>query len=272
MRARQGFTLIELLVVVAIISLLVAILLPALGRANDLAARTKCMSNLGSVGRAIALYQNESNGLNPGLHNEYPLLSTNQLWAEFQQSPVKPFDVANGWDGTNYGGAAQQSMYLLVYEDLTDPQLFICPLTEDEVISEGSEEHGFAGAIEISYGVQVPSQFTTEGRTNVSYMQNMALPGGVAVLADRAPSPEYNLNQIDGDANSNNHGGDGQSVLMANGSVEFDDTPFTGMMGDSIYARDINSAGDLLTGGPWHIWLQTQNINDSMIVHSLWEE
>jgi prepilin-type N-terminal cleavage/methylation domain-containing protein/prepilin-type processing-associated H-X9-DG protein len=58
----RAFTLIELLVVIGIIAVLMAILLPALGRARSNAKKSVCGSNLRSWGRAISVYAAEWNG------------------------------------------------------------------------------------------------------------------------------------------------------------------------------------------------------------------
>jgi len=52
----RAFTIVELLVVVAIISLLIAILLPALGRARDAALITQSQGNLRNLAAANATY------------------------------------------------------------------------------------------------------------------------------------------------------------------------------------------------------------------------
>jgi prepilin-type N-terminal cleavage/methylation domain-containing protein/prepilin-type processing-associated H-X9-DG protein len=57
---RAGFTLIELLVVVAIIAVLIAILLPSLGRAKSNAIRVQCAANLSQWGKVITMYQQEN--------------------------------------------------------------------------------------------------------------------------------------------------------------------------------------------------------------------
>jgi prepilin-type N-terminal cleavage/methylation domain-containing protein len=56
---RSGFSLIELLVVISILSLLIAILLPALTQARHQMRRTACASNLRQVGVAIHLYAHD---------------------------------------------------------------------------------------------------------------------------------------------------------------------------------------------------------------------
>ena len=59
MRKDKAFTLIELLVVVAIIALLIAILLPALARARELAKRAVCAAHLRGLGQSMYVYANE---------------------------------------------------------------------------------------------------------------------------------------------------------------------------------------------------------------------
>ena len=62
MRCQKAFTLIELLVVISIIALLIAILLPALGRSRYATRVTSCASNFHQYAVASVAYANDSSG------------------------------------------------------------------------------------------------------------------------------------------------------------------------------------------------------------------
>ena len=64
-RQREGFTLVELLVVISIISLLMAILMPALSKVKKQARGVTCLSNLRQIGIAAALYSEEYDSFIP---------------------------------------------------------------------------------------------------------------------------------------------------------------------------------------------------------------
>jgi len=59
----RGFTLVELLVVIAIIAVLMAILLPALGKAREQGRRAKCLANEREMTQGVLLYVGDQNSL-----------------------------------------------------------------------------------------------------------------------------------------------------------------------------------------------------------------
>lgn len=62
---RQGFTLVELLVVIAIIALLIAILLPGLGRARKVAKTARCLANMRAIAQTLNVYMSDRQWLLP---------------------------------------------------------------------------------------------------------------------------------------------------------------------------------------------------------------
>ena len=95
----KAFTLIELLVVIAIIAILVALLLPALGRAKEKARSAACASNVHQISLAATMY-----GGNNG--SSYP-------WT---------------WTGTNAGSGICWYSYLL--PNLANTNVLLCPTKE----------------------------------------------------------------------------------------------------------------------------------------------
>ena len=116
---RLAFTLIELLVVVSIISVLVAILVPALGKAREQARRAVCASNQKQISSAVYMYAEDHDNvlplfISPTGHSE----CSNIIW----------FAAWSGMSSDLAGLGHRCGLGLLQRADIVgDRTIFFCP-------------------------------------------------------------------------------------------------------------------------------------------------
>lgn len=240
-RKRRAFTLIELLVVISIIALLVAIMVPSLTTARELARRGTCASNLRNVGTALALY-GEVNG-------EYPFVPVGDGAWNVKVGTNRATDPS---DNASADRSATSNLYLLVRTRLCPVGMFVCTSAEGETPGKDSSEGrwDFAGGDNVSYALMNPYG------DRRSFVEST---GSIIILADGSPyfDPRTGLRNsagvvdLGGDpdedevrrGNSVTHRGDGQNVTYVGGATRFERSANCGANLDNIYTRGSGSEG-----------------------------
>jgi prepilin-type N-terminal cleavage/methylation domain-containing protein/prepilin-type processing-associated H-X9-DG protein len=128
---QRAFTLVELLVTIAIIVLLIAILLPSLGRAREQAKLVKCAANLRGIYQACANYAGANDGLVPeannGFHMNGYMAGSGYANLGYAEALVIDGDISHGFKARG-GSAPYGHTPALTGENGVN--IFICPNTD----------------------------------------------------------------------------------------------------------------------------------------------
>jgi prepilin-type N-terminal cleavage/methylation domain-containing protein len=106
-RTRSGFTLIELLVVIAIIAILIGLLVPAVQKVRDAAARTQTSNNLGQCGKATHMSHDQFKKMPPyyGLYGGITTTFQVHILPFIEQGPLYNVIKTNGPGSVNANAA-----------------------------------------------------------------------------------------------------------------------------------------------------------------------
>jgi prepilin-type N-terminal cleavage/methylation domain-containing protein/prepilin-type processing-associated H-X9-DG protein len=228
---RQGFTLVELCVVILIVVILIAIFLPTMSHSHEASGRVKCASNLRQIGQGVQMYANENKGNFPRTVYDGVGGPPTEYTASTAPNPFAP-------SGPGPNDVTAALFLLLRTQDLTS-EVFVCPYSPAERWDFGGKDvrqvSNFPSGQYLSYSYINP--YPSEAAVKAGFKLNYTLTSDFAIAADINPggpgvtsvTPRSTRKEMAA-ANSNNHAGDGQNVLYADGHVEFQNTPFCGML------------------------------------------
>jgi prepilin-type N-terminal cleavage/methylation domain-containing protein/prepilin-type processing-associated H-X9-DG protein len=130
----RAFTLIELLVVIGIIAVLMAILIPALGKAREQARVVSCSANAKQIGTIMVVYQSDNDEYVPVMRNKFTQVNAKSAFLSipFRNYSGKAVKLPEDLDPDRPWVAAQQLWYAREFL----PDFYVCPFTRGKKQAE----------------------------------------------------------------------------------------------------------------------------------------
>jgi len=259
--------------------LVLAVLIPGLGRVRSTAYRLYCGTNLSGMGKAMLIYAQDYD-------DQFPRAAgPNSIWG-----PTSDFQAGTAAEayGLNYrpGQATISANFFLLikYAEVT-PKSFTCIRDKKTTEFKPSEygirdkeitdlwDFGPDPSKHCSYTYHIPYG---------PYALTTSSDPAMAIAADRNPwldAPacraksvtdltfldQYGPRELVKRANTISHKGDGQNVLFVDGHTDFEKQSFCGLNDDNIYTSQ--NTADIHRGAPPTRKSQPANANDSLLVH-----